>query len=819
MVNRIASWSLEAFPRAFELLRRPSTFDPANRTRAASGTDTGIDREQLYTYVGLAFLTIMSALVLRDFGAILLERIRTSQAGPIVEGGIFLLAVGYLIFGSVLYHVCRIGYLKRLKGHRPASRSALETIYDGESAPPLVVLVPSYREEERVIRQTLMSAALMEYPDRRVVLLIDDPPEPADPDAAAALRTARRLPERIQALLDAQETRYAAELAGFEQRRSRGALNPGTEARRLSRMYRDAARWMRDLAAGFEVRDHTDRLFVERILREPAAAHRRRAREIAPRGRSAGRGLSPAEMLREYRRLAALFRVRVTSFERKRFVNLSHAPNKAMNLNSYIGLIGRSFREAIRSDGVYLEECESSSADLRAERAEYVITVDADSLLLHDYALRLTRVMGEPHGQRFGVVQTPYTAVPGTPISLERAAGAQTDIQWIMGQGMTHFGATFWIGASAVLRYKALEDICEIECERGHAIRKYVRDRTLTEDSDSTIDLVAAGWQLYNYPDRLSYSATPPDFGALVIQRRRWANGSLLILPKLFRYLLKNRCDIRKLPEAILRTQYLTSTAIGCLVAMVLLLLYHFEEALPSRWLPWAALPYYVLNGRDLVLAGYRWRDLFQVYVLTVLLIPVNLGGVVKSLHQWWTGRLPVFARTPKITGRTAAPALYILTSLALPLWTSAASILWMYAGKPGHALFSFVTTLIFLSGPVHLIGVRGLWEDLVANVVMRATKAGAAGHAAQPRQLPSIASTSGLAKSDPLLLAKTGPHLEQDSGIKPTVRVSPVAVWRAPNRFGVSQMRRHLAHSRSPAAPNGAVKGRRRRRAQRACP
>ena len=38
------------------------------------------------------------------------------------------------------------------------------------------------------------------------------------------------------------------------------------------------------------------------------------------------------------------FQVEVTSFERKRFVNLSHEPNKAMNLNSYIALIGRQWR-------------------------------------------------------------------------------------------------------------------------------------------------------------------------------------------------------------------------------------------------------------------------------------------------------------------------------------------------------------------------------------------------------------------------------------------------------------------------------------------
>lgn len=38
-----------------------------------------------------------------------------------------------------------------------------------------------------------------------------------------------------------------------------------------------------------------------------------------------------------------------------------------------------------------------------------------------------------------------------------------------------------------------------------------------------------------NYPERLSYSSTPPDFGSLVVQRRRWANCSLLIIGKFFR--------------------------------------------------------------------------------------------------------------------------------------------------------------------------------------------------------------------------------------------------------------------------------------------
>ena len=54
----------------------------------------------------------------------------------------------------------------------------------------------------------------------------------------------------------------------------------------------------------------------------------------------------------------------------------------------------------------------------------------------------------------------------------------------------------------------------------------------MIEDTESSVDLGIKGWTLFNYPERLSYSATPPDFGSLCIQRQRWANGGLLILSK-----------------------------------------------------------------------------------------------------------------------------------------------------------------------------------------------------------------------------------------------------------------------------------------------
>ena len=36
-------------------------------------------------------------------------------------------------------------------------------------------------------------------------------------------------------------------------------------------------------------------------------------------------------------------------------------------------------------------------------------------------------------------------------------------------------------------------------------ITRFVHDRTVIEDTESSIDLVEKGWTLFNYPERLSY--------------------------------------------------------------------------------------------------------------------------------------------------------------------------------------------------------------------------------------------------------------------------------------------------------------------------
>ncbi|MCO5170137.1 MAG: glycosyltransferase family 2 protein [Planctomycetes bacterium] len=663
-------------------------------------------RELWITWAGLGLTLAATALFAREGVGILLDRLAAGEVGPIIEQAVFLALCAGIFWGSFVYLLCRRGYFKRLEAHRPASADELEAFL--LDAPPVAFLLPSYKEDPEVVRQAILSCALQEYPRRRVTLLIDDPCDPRTPEDAAGLAAARALPARIQAQLDQEAERYRAARDAFEARRAAGPLELDRERGLLAHLHDEAAAWFEGQAAAHPGRAHTDRLYVDQVLLARAARHRAQAARLRVEGTA-----TAADLARGHALLAARFAVELGSFERKRYANLSHEPNKAMNLNSYLELIGKDLREARRRDGLHLVPTDPERATLRVPDATYVVTLDADSILLPDYAARLVHVMEQRGNERVAVVQTPYSAVPGATSLVERVAGATTDMQYLIHQGFTHYDATFWVGANAVLRRAALQDIrVEVVDDRGVRVAKFIQDLTVIEDTESTIDLVERGWRLLNYPARLSYSATPPDFGALLIQRRRWANGGLLILPKLLGLLVRDPLRPGAAAMAFMRAHYLLSLALVN-VGYLALLFWPFEASIRSPWLPLTALPYFLLYGRDLVRQGYRWLDLPRVYALNLMLVVVNLGGVLKSLEQAVTGALLPFQRTPKVEGRTAAPAGYVLAQVGLLAFCLAAGPLALAAGNHAHAAFSLLNAVVFAYVLCRFMGLAASVEDV----------------------------------------------------------------------------------------------------------
>lgn len=661
---------------------------------------------------GYLWLTVAASVAVAvSLGAGLLERLRSEGLVGAVEQAVFATIVLFLIYGSLVYQLTRRADARRVASQPAPMTDDLERVFD-EAADALVVLLPSYKEEPRVVRQALLSAAVQDHPNRRVVLLIDDPPEPASRQDAELLEVTRRLPGEIARMLEEPAAWSRRAFRAFTVRAATGDVDLAAETMALADLHRHAMRWFAREAALHPRDDHADRFVADRILGFRAQRHRTRADVLEARVRR-GTPLTLEELFRGFSRIAAAFTVHVSSFERKRYVNLAHEPNKAMNLNSYIGLMGGRYIEVRRDDGLHLVPAGSGRATLVVPDAPFVITLDADSLLLPDYALKLAHIARQPGNERLAVLQTPYSAIPGSTRTLERVAGATTDVQYLIHQGLTRYGATFWVGANALLRRSALDEIAVDAEERGFPVRKFVQDRTVIEDTESSIDLRSRGWQLYNHPERLSYSATPPDFGSLLIQRRRWANGGLLIVPKLLGHLFTSWRAPRAWSEAFMRFHYLTSLA-GVNAGLLALMCYPFHPVVWHVWLPIAAVPYFVLYARDLRAMGYRRGDFVRVYALNLMLVPINLGGVIKSLQQALCRSKTPFGRTPKVRHRTVVPALYVLLELALLLYLGAALVFDAAAGRWVHAALIGMNVVLLAYAVTVYMGWREAFEDLV---------------------------------------------------------------------------------------------------------
>jgi hypothetical protein len=185
-----------------------------------------------------------------------------------------------------------------------------------------------------------------------------------------------------------------------------------------------------------------------------------------------------------------------------------------------------------------------------------------------------------------------------------------------------------------------------------------------------------------------------------------------------------------------MRVHYLVSiTAVN--LGLLIVLAIPFTRGVESLWLPFTAVPYYLMYLRDLMQLGYRATDLLRVYALNLLLIPVNLGGVLKSVQQAWTrGKIP-FARTPKVEGRTAASAVYIAAEYALVLHWLVAAGFDFAAGRPSHGAFAVINAGFLLYAIAAFVGLKESREDLLRGLPSWLVPERAGATRAEPAALP----------------------------------------------------------------------------------
>jgi hypothetical protein len=100
------------------------------------------------------------------------------------------------------------------------------------------------------------------------------------------------------------------------------------------------------------------------------------------------------------------------------------------------------------------------------------------------------------------------------------------------------------------------------------------------------------------------------------------------------------------------------------------------------------------------------------VFAFNLMLVPIHLAGVLKSIQQGLTGNRVPFGRTPKVPGRTASPRWAVLAMWGMLAWSVMAASFDAFGGRWGHTTFAMVTAGALAYAVTAFVGVRASVED-----------------------------------------------------------------------------------------------------------
>src|SRR5882672_4593922 len=163
--------------------------------------------------------------------------------GSGAERIVYNLIFAVFMFGSFTYQVSRLSFFLNVRKRTRAAQESLARFLSRKNAAPRVeIVVPSYREESHVIWQTLMSAALVDYPNRGIVLLLDNPPNPTNRADRDLLLSSWAQVDLINDMLAPVAAQFAASADEFRAQASANVDLPAaaamtTPARSLSAIF------------------------------------------------------------------------------------------------------------------------------------------------------------------------------------------------------------------------------------------------------------------------------------------------------------------------------------------------------------------------------------------------------------------------------------------------------------------------------------------------------------------------------------------------------------------------------------------------------
>lgn len=177
-------------------------------------------------------------------------------------------------------------------------------------------------------------------------------------------------------------------------------------------------------------------------------------------------------------------------------------------------------RYLTRPSNAYAKAGNLNSA-LARSTGDFIVVLDADTVPQPDF---LDKTLGYFVDPAVALVQLPqeFYNVDSLQHASKRTNGAvwheQQLFYRVIQPGKNRWNAAFWCGSPSVLRRTALLDVGGVATE------------TLTEDLHTTVRLHARGWKTVYHNEVLAYGVAPQTLHAFLLQRRRWAQGTMQLL-------------------------------------------------------------------------------------------------------------------------------------------------------------------------------------------------------------------------------------------------------------------------------------------------
>lgn len=256
-------------------------------------------------------------------------------------------------------------------------------------------------------------------------------------------------------------------------------------------------------------------------------------------------------------------------------------------------------------------------------RYEYMVVLDADSLMSADCLLHLVRLMQS--NPKAGIIQT----VPGIILQqtlfgrIQQFSNRLFGLMYAAGLSFWQLGDGYYWGHNAIIRVAPFVEHCQLPRLRGRAL---LAGDILSHDFVEAALMRRAGWSVWLAPELSgSWEETPPTLVDELKRDRRWCFGNLQHLRLLF-------------AKGLLGTHRLMFVnGVMAYVASVFWLLYLL---LGTAVIAWHALvpPNYFPHGHGLFPVWPIWHEHLAVLILAtsavILLLPKFLGLVLVILQR-----------------------------------------------------------------------------------------------------------------------------------------------------------------------------------------